>query len=250
MVPANFSRRPPLKENQLGRGFEHNFYCSTLVIKVSCSRDLLLSTLDNYNRKWLLLPASLTHHSSKNWKTNPSCGELFLSPLESQVQWNLSIVAVHREPCKGDVLSQMSRRVIKIFRISTPSLCVDIKATAEAGRRRWGNWCDEARHMRHWEMEQTIDNERIVHISPSSLPPAYWERCHTEGGDLMEMYSGYSPLMGRGIFQYLCKLFLQFLSQTWIQTCFRYAKYSFNDIPSRFQELKPEHSKCGLRTIK
>lgn len=61
-----------------------------------------------------------------------------------------------REPCKGDVLSQMSRRVIKIFRISTPSLCVDIKATTEP--RRWGNWCDEARHTRHG---RTIDNERM-----------------------------------------------------------------------------------------
>ena len=156
-------------------------------------------------------------HLSKNWKTNPSCGELFLSPLQSQAQWNLSVVAVHRQrTLQGGCLSQMSRRVIKIFRISTPSLCVDIKATTEADRRRrrWGNWCDEARHMRHWEMEQTIDNERIVHISPSSLPPAYWELCHREGGVLMEMYSGYSPLMGRGIFQYLCKLFLQLLSQT------------------------------------
>ena len=154
-------------------------------------------------------------HSSKNWKTNPSCGELFLSPLQSQAQWNLSVVAVHRRrqrTLQGGCLSQMSRRVIKIFRISTPSLCVDIKATTEP-RWRWGNWCDETRHTRR-EMGQTIDNERIVHISPSSLPPAHWELCQRQGGDLMEMYSGYSPLMGRGIFQYLCKLFLQLLSQT------------------------------------
>ena len=75
---------------------------------------------------------------NKNWKTNPSCGELFLSPLQSQAQWNLSVVAVHRRrqrTLQGGCLSQMSRRVIKIFRISTPSLCVDIKATTEPRRR-------------------------------------------------------------------------------------------------------------------
>ena len=93
---------------------------------------------------------------------------------------------------------------------------------------------------------QTIDNERMFTSHHLNFPGPT-EQSVTGRGDGMEMYSGSSPLMGSGIFQYLCKLFLQFLSQTWIQTCFRYAKYSFNDIPPRFQERKPERAKCGLR---
>lgn len=207
-----------LKRGPIGPGlWEHNFYCcSHLVIKV---RAAWTRSLDNYNRKWLLLRLLYTHklttHASKNWKTNPSCGELFLSPLQSQVRWNLSVAAQggDREPCKGDVLSQMSR-VIKIFRIfqhRESLLCVDIKATTEP-RRRWGNWCDGARHTRHnRQWGERMTSHLSILTSPEQLSALKWG---TGRGDLMEMYSGYSPLMGRGIFQYLCKLFLQFLSQT------------------------------------
>ena len=79
--------------------------------------------------------------------------------------------ATEREPCKGDVLSQMSR-VIKIFRIfqhRESLLCVDIKATTEP-RRRWGNWCDEAaRHTRHKRQWERMSSHLSILTSPEQL---------------------------------------------------------------------------------